>query len=105
MQTGTKVRGGGIEKLVVQRHGHKRGAGRASYHRAEKAAETRVRQAAARLERLALLAPHDVLALAGQLYAVARSGSRTMTALPLPVTHSSVIRRALTVVSPGISKP
>ena len=46
MKIGIKAQGqDALAKLVVQRHGHKRGVGRASYHRAEKAAETRVRRA------------------------------------------------------------
>lgn len=47
MQTGIKAQGhkDSIGKLVVQRHGHKRGVSRASYHRAEKALETVVRRA------------------------------------------------------------
>ena len=47
MKVGIKAHGhqDSIEKMVVQRHGHKRGAGRASYHRVEKAIETRVRRA------------------------------------------------------------
>ena len=47
MRVGKKAQGhrDSLEKMVVQRHGHKRGAGRASYHRAEKTVETRVRRA------------------------------------------------------------
>jgi hypothetical protein len=46
MQTGLKSQGQvQYSKLTVQRHGHKRGASRRSYNAAEKAAETRVRQA------------------------------------------------------------
>lgn len=47
MQVGLKAQGhkDAIGKLVVQRHGHKRGVSRASYHRAEKALETVVRRA------------------------------------------------------------
>lgn len=37
-----------LAKLCVQRHGHKRGKARRSYNAAEKAAETRVRQAGRR---------------------------------------------------------
>ena len=47
MGTGLKAQGhkDSIGKLVVQRHGSKRGVSRASYHRAEKALETVVRRA------------------------------------------------------------
>lgn len=46
MQTGQKAQGHDVNsKLVVQRHGSKRGNSRHSYRAAEKAAETRVRQA------------------------------------------------------------
>jgi hypothetical protein len=46
MQTGGKAQGQEqFTKILVKRHGHKRGRSRASYHRQEKAAETRVRRA------------------------------------------------------------
>lgn len=46
MQTGGKAQGQEqLAKTLVKRHGHKRGRGRASYHRQEKTAETRVRRA------------------------------------------------------------
>lgn len=49
MTVGRKAQGQDVNaKLVVQRHGHKRGVSRRSYAAAEKAAETRVRQAARR---------------------------------------------------------
>jgi hypothetical protein len=45
MQVGRKAQGQDANaKLVVQRHGSKRGKSRRSYNAAEKAAETRVRQ-------------------------------------------------------------
>lgn len=49
MQVGLKGQGQDqYAKLTVQRHGHKRGQGRRSYAAAEKAAETKVRQAGRR---------------------------------------------------------
>lgn len=46
MQTGTKAQGQEqFARILVKRHGHRRGCGRASYHRQEKAAEARVRRA------------------------------------------------------------
>lgn len=49
MQIGLKAQGqDAYAKLTVQRHGHKRGQSRRSYAAAEKAAETRVRQAGRR---------------------------------------------------------
>lgn len=49
MQVGLKGQGQDQNaKLTVMRHGHKRGQGRRSYAAAEKAAETRVRQAGRR---------------------------------------------------------
>ncbi len=49
MQIGLKGQGQDQNaKVTVMRHGHKRGAARRSYAAAEKAAETRVRQAGRR---------------------------------------------------------
>jgi len=45
MKTGFKAQGHGGRKLFVQRHGSKRGASRHSYAAAEKALETKVRNA------------------------------------------------------------
>ena len=46
MQTGLKAQGqDALGKVTVQRHGSKRGKSRRSYNAAEKAAETKVRQA------------------------------------------------------------
>jgi hypothetical protein len=46
MRIGVKAQGQDcLAKLVVQRHGSKRGQSRRSYAAAEKAAETKVRQA------------------------------------------------------------
>ena len=46
MKVGIKAQGqDALAKLTVQRHGSKRGASRRSYNAAEKAAETKVRQA------------------------------------------------------------
>ena len=46
MRIGSKAQGQDVRaKSCVMRHGHKRGASRRSYAAAEKAAETRVRQA------------------------------------------------------------
>ena len=45
MQTGLKAQGQDALKVTVQRHGSKRGKSRRSYNAAEKAAETKVRQA------------------------------------------------------------
>lgn len=46
MRIGSKAQGQDVRaKSCVMRHGHKRGTSRRSYAAAEKAAETRVRQA------------------------------------------------------------
>lgn len=45
MQTGTKAQPPADFKFTVQRHGHKRGTGRRSYARCEKAIETKTRRA------------------------------------------------------------
>ena len=54
MKTGTKAQGQDANgKMCVQRHGHKRGSSRRSYNAAEKALETKVRQAGKKEIRLA----------------------------------------------------